>query len=135
MSEPNPQPVPGPIGRPVSVSPARGENPYAAPQSLSQPPEPGNFASGPEPTEFVPCPRCGCPYANRIKSTFWGGRLGPKFLTHVACRACGNAYNGRTGASNSLNIWLFVLIVVPLEIVVILAAIIAAVVGIGALFF
>ena len=126
---------PAPVGRLANNPTHQGENPYAATRSMSEPPQVAGLAPGTEPIEFAPCPRCGFPYANRIKSTFWGGRLGPKLMTHVACRACGNAYNGRTGASNNTNIWLFVLFIVPIEIVVILVAIIAAVFGIGALFF
>ena len=59
---------------------------------------------------FAPCPSCRCPFANRVKFTFWGGVLGPKLLTHVKCAQCGATYNGKTGNSNTTGIIIYLAI-------------------------
>ena len=69
---------------------------------------------------WKPCPRCGCTRAKQVKFTFWGSFYGPALLSHVRCRDCGYAYNGRTGKSNFWPAFFFVLI--P-------AALLAAIIG------
>jgi hypothetical protein len=46
----------------------------------------------------------------------WGSFYGPALVSHVRCRECGYAYNGRTGGSNTLAAVLFVSI--PLVLIV-----------------
>ncbi len=59
---------------------------------------------------YVPCPRCGAPDPERVKFTWWGGLLGPKMLSHVKCKGCGNAYNGETGQDNTQKIVLYLVV-------------------------
>lgn len=52
-----------------------------------------------------PCPHCGIPDRVRpVAFTWWGGPIGPRLLSHVQCRRCGLAYNGRTGLPNTNGI-------------------------------
>lgn len=55
-------------------------------------------------TNYAPCPGCGASNAEVVKSTWWGGVLGPKLLSHVKCQTCGKAFNGKTGKENTLGI-------------------------------
>ncbi len=71
---------------------------------------------------FKRCPACGGRRADRVKWTAWGSFYGPALFTHVRCRKCGYAYNGRTGRSNLLPAIVFVTIPV-LGILAILGAI------------
>jgi uncharacterized protein (DUF983 family) len=50
---------------------------------------------------YARCPKCGSTNAQKIGYTWWGGALGPKLLNYVKCGACGTAYNGKTGRSNT----------------------------------
>jgi hypothetical protein len=68
---------------------------------------------------WKPCPRCGCTRAEEVTFTFWGSFYGPALLSHVRCRDCGYAYNGRTGKSNFWPALLFVLVPALLIIAVI----------------
>jgi predicted nucleic-acid-binding Zn-ribbon protein len=49
---------------------------------------------------YQPCPKCGSQHAEPITFTWWGGLLGPKLFTHVACTSCRTTFNGKTGQSN-----------------------------------
>jgi transposase-like protein len=59
--------------------------------------------------EYASCPRCSSTNTRPVKSTWWGGRLGPAILTHVQCANCGATYNGKTGTSNKPFIALYAL--------------------------
>jgi hypothetical protein len=65
--------------------------------------------------EFVPCPRCGSPSAERVPWTAWGSFWGPALFNHVRCQSCGYSYNGRTGRSNALPA--SVLVIIPLLLI------------------
>jgi hypothetical protein len=58
--------------------------------------------------QFAPCPGCGNTWASKIGFTWWGGVVGPAILSHVKCARCGNAYNGKTGRSNTTAIVIYV---------------------------
>ena len=58
--------------------------------------------------KYKPCPQCRGRRADRVKWTAWGSFYGPAMFTHVRCRKCGYAYNGRTGRSNILAAIVFV---------------------------
>jgi hypothetical protein len=77
-------------------------NPYAPPQ---QPIEPAIPAGA---KRCAPCPSCGSVYAKPITFTWWGGLVGPKLFSHVACYQCNTAYNGKTGKSNNTAIAIYV---------------------------
>ena len=49
---------------------------------------------------YAACPRCSSTQASPVESTWWGGRVGTRVLTHVQCGECGAMYNGKTGTSN-----------------------------------
>ncbi len=68
--------------------------------------------------EFVPCPKCGSTDIKKVGYTWWGGALGPKMLNHVKCNSCGTAFNGKTGASNTLKILLYNLAVIIIVILI-----------------
>lgn len=68
----------------------------------------------PRRSKYKPCPRCGARGAKRVIWTFWGSFYGPALFTHVRCRECGCAYNGRSGRSNLIPAIVFV--AVPLLI-------------------
>lgn len=53
---------------------------------------------------YAPCPKCSNSGTERVKSTWWGGRLGPEALRTVRCTSCGHEYDGRTGRYNTINI-------------------------------
>jgi hypothetical protein len=94
-------------------------NPYAPSQTpggppMQMPPPPGAL-------QFAPCPNCGNTYASKIGFTWWGGALGPALFTHVKCFRCGNAYNGKTGKSNTTAITIYVAVSTILGIVIAIA--------------
>ena len=60
------------------------------------------------------CPRCGSPYTHQPSFTWWGGMIGPKILNHTVCNGCGFGFNGKTGASNSTAIGIYVGVVLLL---------------------
>lgn len=59
------------------------------------------------PYHYKPCYNCQKTDYTKVKSTRWGGLLGPQLLNHVKCNSCGKTYNGKTGQSNHKNIWLY----------------------------
>lgn len=61
-------------------------------------------------SQYVPCPKCATPDPQQAKFTWWGGMLGPKLLSHVRCVRCGNAYNGKSGNSNTPGIIIYSLV-------------------------
>lgn len=89
----------------MSTSPNPYTSPQAPPQSL--PPFSPGFPQPPGTEVFAPCPQCRCPYAKRVRWTFWGGALGPRLFTHVRCSHCRQAYNGKTGQWNTTNILIY----------------------------
>jgi hypothetical protein len=66
---------------------------------------------------YVPCPQCGTPDPKQVRFTWWGGLLGPKLLSHVKCQRCGNAYNGKSGKSNTNGIILYSLVAIGIAFV------------------
>jgi len=72
-------------------------------------------ARGPQAT----CPYCGCPgWADKVSFTWWGGLVGPALFSHVKCRNCRRAYNGKTGKSNDGAIAIYVGVSVALAILI-----------------
>ena len=59
---------------------------------------------------FKPCPRCGGKRPRRVNWTAWGSFYGPAMFSHVRCRRCGYAYNGKSGRSNLIPAIIFVAI-------------------------
>lgn len=62
-------------------------------------------------SQYAPCPKCGASNAEKMSFTWWGGILGPKILTHVKCRSCAAAFNGKTGKDNTTNIVIYCVVV------------------------
>ncbi len=56
---------------------------------------------------YAPCPVCGASNSEICKTTWWGGVLGPRLLTHVKCPNCKHKYNGKTGKENTVGIVLY----------------------------
>ena len=110
----NPQTMPPP--QPMQMAqnyppPPAGYAPYPggyAPYPGQGYPPPG-YAAGMG--EYVACPRCQRPDPEKVKFTWWGGLLGPKMLSHVKCRTCGLAYNGKSGQSNTTGIVIYSIVV------------------------
>ena len=96
--------------------------PSGYPPPQYPPPHPG-WQPGMTTGQFAPCPTCQRPDAEQMKFTWWGGLLGPRLLTHVKCKGCGTAYNGKTGQSNTTNIVIYsvVLAVIGIAIVVLIS--------------
>jgi Zn ribbon nucleic-acid-binding protein len=69
-------------------------------------------------SQYVPCPKCATPDPQQVKFTWWGGVLGPKLLSHVKCVRCGNAYNGKSGQSNTQGIIIYSLAAVGIVFMV-----------------
>lgn len=59
---------------------------------------------------YKPCPECGAKGAKRVKWTAWGSFYGPTLFNHVECPECEYRYNGKTGRSNGVAIFFFILI-------------------------
>ncbi|HYT94360.1 MAG TPA: hypothetical protein VEL76_36935, partial [Gemmataceae bacterium] len=114
-------PVPATAGAPESPAPPITASEYVEegrpfPRAVSRPdpsaaitdqaPVVARSGPGPRPQgrSYRPCPRCGDEAAVRVTWTPWGSFYGPALLTHVRCRQCGHAYNGKTGRSNALGI-------------------------------
>ena len=49
------------------------------------------------PDRAVACPSCGKTGSTRVTFTWWGGFLGPRVFSAVACLSCQTQYNSRTG--------------------------------------
>ncbi len=81
------------------------------------PPQPG-WQPGMTAGQFAPCPTCRRPDAEQMKFTWWGRVLGPKLFTHVKCKGCGTAYNGKTGQSNTTNIVIYSVVLGAIAFVV-----------------
>ncbi len=75
--------------------------------------------------EYKPCPRCGSGGATRVLWTPWGSFYGAALLTHVRCPKCGYAYNGRTGRSNAVAAFFFVLVPLILILAIIFGLLLA----------
>jgi hypothetical protein len=52
------------------------------------------------PNHYKPCYNCQKIDYTKVRSTWWGGLLGPQLLHHVKCNHCETTYNGKTGQSN-----------------------------------
>jgi hypothetical protein len=107
MSDPQKHPEPPPQGEP--------QPPYQ-PQGYMPPPAQSRTHEG-----YLPCPRCSSLQCRRMGFTWWGGVLGSKLLSHVKCDPCGFTYNGKTGASNSGAIAIYMVVVGILTIAIMLA--------------
>jgi len=56
--------------------------------------------------DYACCPRCETGTPQVVKFTVWGGTLGPRLLSQVRCRNCGQSYNGKTGKDLAVGmIW------------------------------
>src|SRR5262245_26070873 len=97
-------------------------NPYASPQ-MPAPQAPAQPPAGSE--LFAACPGCGNTYAKRVGFTWWGAALGPRMFTHVKCIRCGQAYNGKTGKSNTTAITIYVAVTTAIGLALGLAAALA----------
>jgi hypothetical protein len=75
--------------------------------------------------KYKACPQCGAGDPKKVTMTWWGSVYGPLLFSHVRCRDCGYAYNGKTGRSNLVPIILFVTI--PAILIVALIAFIVSV--------
>jgi hypothetical protein len=57
---------------------------------------------------YADCPNCGARgHATKLNYTFWGGLIGPLFISHVRCKRCGTCYNGTHGDYNTGRIAIF----------------------------
>jgi len=59
------------------------------------------------PHHYKPCYNCQKIDYKKVKSTWWGGLLGPQLLNHVKCNNCDTTYNGKTGQSNNKAILMY----------------------------
>lgn len=59
------------------------------------------------PYHYKPCYSCQKIDYTKVRSSWWGGLLGPQLLNHVKCNNCGTTYNGKTGQSNKKAILLY----------------------------
>jgi len=80
-------------------------NPYQSP-APNQPQPPNVQPRGP----YKPCPNCQQYGADKVGWTLWGGVLGPKLLSHVKCQSCKTTFNGKTGASNTTAIIIYLVV-------------------------
>ncbi|HBW48500.1 MAG TPA: hypothetical protein DEF47_01185 [Herpetosiphon sp.] len=62
----------------------------------------------PPSSPYVPCPRCQNPLPTKVTMSWWGGIVGPKMVNLVKCPQCKLQYNGKTGASVSKFIVIYV---------------------------
>jgi hypothetical protein len=102
-----PAPPPGAYPMPPPPQQAYGTPPPAGGWQGGYPPPAYVAGAG----QYVPCPRCRRPDPEKMKSTWWGGVVGPRILSHVMCRGCGLKYNGKTGQSNTTGIVIYSIIV------------------------
>lgn len=77
-------------------------------------------------TSYAPCPKCRSSGAEPMKFTWWGGVIGPRILTHVKCRGCGHAYNGKTGRENTTGIVIYSAVVAILVFGLVMVVFVAA---------
>ena len=61
-----------------------------------------------------------------VKFTWWGGILGPRLLSHVKCQNCGTAYNGKSGASNTTGIVIFMVVLGVVAVVLAIVLMVGA---------
>jgi transcription elongation factor Elf1 len=68
------------------------------------------------------CPRCGCPYIDEVRYTWWGGVLGPSMMSLMNCRNCKLKFNAKTmrDASTAITVYAVIACVVPLIIALII---------------
>jgi hypothetical protein len=53
------------------------------------------------------CPKCGSPFVQPVKFTWWGGLLGPKLFHHTKCAECKYTFNSKTRKSNTTAIIIY----------------------------
>ncbi len=70
---------------------------------------------------YYSCPECDADAAERVSFTWWGGLIGPAMLSHVRCRNCGTAYNGKSGRSNNTAIAIYVGISLAISLAIFVA--------------
>jgi transposase-like protein len=106
-----PPPGANPVMPPQQGYPPAGYPPVGYPPQggwqQGYPPPPA-YAAGA--SQYVPCPRCHMPNPEKVNFTWWGGMLGPRMLSHVKCKGCGLAFNGKTGESNDSKIAIYFVI-------------------------
>lgn len=57
------------------------------------------------------CPKCGSPFTEPVKFTWWGGLLGPKLLHHTKCSECKYRFNSKTRQSNTTGIIIYSVVI------------------------
>jgi len=57
------------------------------------------------------CPKCGSPFVEKVKYTWWGGVIGPKLLHHTKCAECKYRFNSKTRQSNTTGIIIYSVVV------------------------
>jgi hypothetical protein len=123
-------------GGPIQVPAAAGEEWEFVEDDAAEPAQEGGKArrrAAEKPAEeaprtkgkkqYEPCPRCDTPDPKKVKFTWWGSAYGPAMFSHVRCRECGYAYNGRTGRSNLIPIILFVTLPALLIVAIVIVTI------------
>lgn len=103
-----------PAPPPPGANPMTPQQGYPGYPPVGYPPQGGWQQGYPPPayagggaSPYVPCPRCRTPDPLKVNFTWWGGMLGPRMLSHVKCRGCGLAFNGKTGESNDSKIAIY----------------------------
>jgi hypothetical protein len=119
---------PQPYGTPPGVNPMMPTPPPPPgypPQGGWQgyPPSPAYQQGGASP--YAPCPQCRRPDPEKVGFTWWGGMIGPRMLSHVKCRSCGTAYNGKTGQSNTTGIVIYSVVLFVIGLVIVLVVTLA----------
>jgi hypothetical protein len=72
---------------------------------------------------YASCPFCHNPgYADKVSFTWWGGLVGPAMFSHVKCRKCRRAYNGKTGKSNDTAIAIYIAVTLTISIFLLVCA-------------
>jgi uncharacterized CHY-type Zn-finger protein len=53
------------------------------------------------------CPKCGSPFVEKVKYTWWGGFIGPKMFHHTKCVECKHTFNAKTRKPNTTAIIIY----------------------------
>ena len=88
------------------------------PRSAIPPLPPPLPVAPPVQRQYVPCPRCQSEEVSRVAFSWWGGLVGPAMFNHCKCARCAATFNGKTGASNTTAIAVYVIV----TMIVVLAA-------------
>ena len=58
------------------------------------------------------CPKCGSPFVEKVKYTWWGGVIGPKLLHHTKCVECKYRFNSKTRQPNTTGIIIYSVVLI-----------------------